>query len=274
MAVSPLLFLHHFLSRVLYQEIFQILFLLRYSFSHSGRGWHRRRPGAACRTGSRRPRRRGGRGPSDDGIDTALFNPDKRSLYREVVRREFGVPQDAPVCLFLGNGFKRKGLDLLLKSLVSLKDKGLYCLVVGGDAAIDRYKGKAKSLRIDDRVIFTGPRKDAARFYATADFFVLPSLQEAFGNAALEAMSCGIPVIVSGRAGASELLKGELERYILNNPHDADEMAAIMMELLDPSKRIILGQIARKIAERYSLEANARDIERLCLQVVRDKINA
>ncbi|MEK6621203.1 MAG: glycosyltransferase family 4 protein [Planctomycetota bacterium] len=209
-----------------------------------------------------------------DGIDTELFNPDKRSLYREAVRSEFGLPRNAPVCLFLGNGFKRKGLDMLLKSLASLKGEGLYCLVVGGDAAIDRYKGKAKFLKIDDRVIFTGPRKDAVRFYAAADFYVLPSLQEAFGNAALEAMACGIPVIVSGRAGASELLKGELERYILNNPHDADEMAAVMMELLDPSKRIKLGQIARKTAERYSLEANARDIERLCLQVIKDKKNA
>lgn len=209
-----------------------------------------------------------------DGIDTELFNPDKRPLYREAVRSEFGVPQDAPVCLFLGNSFKRKGLDLLLKSLVSLKDEGLYCFVVGGDAAIDRYKGKAKSLKIDDRVIFTGIRKDAARFYAAADFFVLPSLQEAFGNAALEAMASGVPVIVSGRAGASELLKGELARYILSDPLDADEMAAAMRELLNPFKRIQFGLIARKTAERYSLEANAGDIERLCIQVIRDKINA
>lgn len=209
-----------------------------------------------------------------DGVDTELFNPNKRELYRVAVRHEFGVPLNSPVCLFLGNGFKRKGLSLLLKSLASLKGEGLFCLVVGGDAAINSYKSKAKSLGIDDRVIFTGPRKDAARFYAAADFFVLPSLQEAFGNVVLEAMASGVPVIVSGRAGASEVLKGELERYILNDPHDEDELAAIIMELLDPSKRIKLGKIARKTAERYSLEANARDIERLCLQVIKDKKNA
>ena len=181
-----------------------------------------------------------------DGIDTELFNPNKRELYRDAVRHEFGVPLNSPVCLFLGNGFKRKGLSLLLKSLASLKGEGLFCLVVGGDAAINSYKSKAKSFGIDDRVIFTGPRKDAARFYAAADFFVLPSLHEAFGNVVLEAMASGVPVIVSGWAGASEVLKGELERYILNDPHDADEMTAIMMELLDPSNGLNLARLRGK----------------------------
>lgn len=206
-----------------------------------------------------------------DGIDIDTFNPDKKALYRTKTRECFGIPQDSTLILFLGNGFKRKGLETLLNSIPLLEDKDVYCLVVGGDSSLNNYKELSEKLGIGEKVVFAGTQKEPDRFYASADIFVLPSLQEAFGNAVLEAMACGLPVITTEVAGASELLTDGLERFILKDPKDSISLAQIINELLDPALRNKLAAQVRKIAEGYTLEKNAGAIEELCKRVLEEK---
>ena len=206
-----------------------------------------------------------------DGIDINTFSPDKKVLHRATTREEFGIPQDAPLVLFLGNGFKRKGLETLLNGIALIEDKNVYCLAVGGDSSLQSYKELADKLGIGGQVIFAGTKKEPERFYAAADVFVLPSLQEAFGNAVLEAMSCGLPVITTSVAGASELMTDGLERFILRDPTDAVSLVNMINELLDPALRNKLAAQVRKIAEGYTLEKNARAIEDLCKRVLKEK---
>jgi UDP-glucose:(heptosyl)LPS alpha-1,3-glucosyltransferase len=59
-------------------------------------------------------------------------------------------------------------------------------------------------LPLDGRVRFLAPSADVLSFYAAADAYVAPSLEDAFGLPILEAMACGLPVIASVQAGASE----------------------------------------------------------------------
>jgi UDP-glucose:(heptosyl)LPS alpha-1,3-glucosyltransferase len=206
-----------------------------------------------------------------DGIDTDTFNPDKKALHRAKTREEFGIPQDSTLILFLGNGFKRKGLETLLNSISLIKNKNVYCLVVGGDSLLQSYRELVNKLGIGEQVIFAGAQKKPERFYASADIFVLPSVQEAFGNAVLEAMACGVPVITTKVAGASELLTEGLERFILKDPKDAKTLAGMIDELLDPALRNKLAKQVREIAEGYTLEKNAMAIEKLCIRVLKEK---
>ncbi len=206
-----------------------------------------------------------------DGIDTNVFNPDKKGLYRTKIREELGIPQESPLILFLGNGFKRKGLETLLNSISYLQDKNVYCLAVGGDSSLQSYRELADKSGIGNRVVFTGAQKGPERFYAAADIFVLPSLQEAFGNSVLEAMACGVPAITTKVAGASELMIEGLERFILRDPKDARSLAAMISGLFDPALRNRLSEQVRKIAEGYTLEKNARAIEELCKRVLEEK---
>lgn len=206
-----------------------------------------------------------------DGIDTDTFSPDKKVLYRVETRTRFGIPQDSTLILFLGNGFKRKGLETLFNSIALIEDKNVYCLVVGGDSLLNSYKELSDKLGIGGRVVFAGAQKEPEKFYASADIFVLPSIQEAFGNAVLEAMACGLPIITTEVAGASELMTDGLERFILKDPKDAKSLAEMIRELLDPELRNKLAKQVRGIAEGYPLGKNARAIEELCKRVLKEK---
>jgi glycosyltransferase involved in cell wall biosynthesis len=89
-------------------------------------------------------------------------------------------------------------------------------------------------------------------------------VQEAFGNVILEALACGLSVITTRNAGASEILEGSLRKYILSRHDDTQEMARMINELSDGNLRAGLAPLARQTAEKYTLEANAKAIEKLC----------
>lgn len=208
-----------------------------------------------------------------DGIDLSRFDPKVIKAERQKTREEFGIPLDSKLILFLGNGFKRKGLATLLESIPLIHDEELYCLVVGGDKTMESYKNMAKELSIRERVVFTGVQKEAARFYGAADIFILPSLQEAFGNVVLEAMASGLSVITTRVAGASEVLSKGMEAFILENPHDVKGLALLIEKWLTSTNKEELSITAREIAGDYTLEANARAIERLCKEFMKEEKN-
>src|SRR5205814_3937555 len=106
------------------------------------------------------------------------------------------------VILLIGNDWKKKGLDQLLLALAIIEIP-IQLLVVGKDDP-GLYRPALRQLRLDDRVRFLAPSADVLSFFAAADAYVAPSLEDAFGLPILEAMACGLPVIASVQAVASE----------------------------------------------------------------------
>ena len=131
-------------------------------------------------------------------------------------------------------------------------------MIVGpGDQAY--YSALASGLGLSGRVIFSGPQKESWRYYAASDIFILPTLYEAFGLSILEAMAFGLPVVVSGAAGAAELIKDGVNGLLLDDPTDVSEMAAKLEPLLaDASLRRRLGEEAQATAFQYSWSLAAR----------------
>jgi len=87
---------------------------------------------------------------------------------------------------------------------------------------------------------------------AVADVFLLPSAQESFGLAALEAMACGVPVVASRVGGLPEVITDGLTGY-LRDPDDQEGMAAAVLDLLDdPSLRQRVAHLARaSVVDRF-----------------------
>ena len=111
------------------------------------------------------------------------------------IHKEFNIPEDKKIFLFVGRVVQEKNVRMLLEAF-SLSDNGNAVLLIVGDGDDRKYlEDRAKALNIDDKVIFTGIRRDTERFYREADFFVLPSYYESFGNVILEALASGTPVI-------------------------------------------------------------------------------
>lgn len=187
-----------------------------------------------------------------NGVDIAAFHPALKQQ-RQSLREKWAIPCDAPVFLFVGSGFERKGLQQTIDAFADLPGQS-YLLVVGYDKHEKRYRANVEKRGLSRRVLFFGSQQDVKPFYALADAFVLPTLYDPFSNAVLEAMACGLPVITSSKAGVAELLADGETGYICN-ADDTGKITAAMQLLSDKTRAETMGNKARQIAERYDWTA-------------------
>lgn len=186
------------------------------------------------------------------GVDTEAFHPRLKAQHRQALRWQYAIPPHAPLFLFVGSGFERKGLAALLQALAGLPaDSRL--LVVGKDKKAADFKAAAARLGLAQRVDFVGAQQDVKPFYGAADAFVLPTLYDPFPNAALEAFACGLPVVTSLKSGAAELIANGNNGFVC----DALDVAALtdaMSQLLDADRAAAMGAAARVAVEPFDLE--------------------
>jgi glycosyltransferase involved in cell wall biosynthesis len=99
--------------------------------------------------------------------------------------------------------------------------------------------------------LFTGPRQGEAlaEAYASADVFVFPSRTDTFGNAVLEAMSSGLPVVASAEGGPAEQLRDGVDGWIVDGTSVEAWRAALARLAADPVGRRVAGRAARAAAE-------------------------
>lgn len=165
--------------------------------------------------------------------------------------------------LFVGRLHGQKGLDTLLHSLRSVLTRipgqrvVLQLLGDGPDRA--KLEALAGQLGISAHVAFLGSRDDVRAYLSEADIFVLPSRAEGLSNALLEAMSAGLPVVVSRIPGNEEVVD-HAENGLLCAVDDAASLASALMTLLDDQAlRQALGRSARTTVDReYGLSGVAR----------------
>jgi UDP-glucose:(heptosyl)LPS alpha-1,3-glucosyltransferase len=203
-----------------------------------------------------------------NGVDHERFHPSLRTRWRMPVRELWHIPREAPLILFVGSGFRRKGLDRLLRVWKASRMGGAYLLVVGGDPSLQSYRASAAS-QFGSRVVFTGRQDDVEKFYAAADVLALPAVQEAFGNVVLEGLACGLPVLVSRSVGAAEILRGGLLEGIIDKPEDARQLEAKLAALLERSARPESALEGRRLAEEYSWKNHFEKLETCLIQVSR-----
>jgi UDP-glucose:(heptosyl)LPS alpha-1,3-glucosyltransferase len=190
-----------------------------------------------------------------NGVDLARFHPGVRDRFRDSLRAMWGVPSDAIVLLFVGSGFHRKGLDLLVEALGRLRLQGFQNMraIVVGRGRIRRYQRLAARLAVADWVRFEGFQSEVERYYAAADLFVLPTRYDPFANACLEAMACGLPVLTTDANGAAELLQAGVQGSVLKAPLDVEALASALRALLPEAPRRMWAEAGPRIAREYSL---------------------
>jgi UDP-glucose:(heptosyl)LPS alpha-1,3-glucosyltransferase len=203
-----------------------------------------------------------------NGVDLKRFHPSLRAKWRDVIRQEWNIPLNSAVVLFVGSGFRRKGLDRLLRIWHSSNLSNIYLLIVGDDARMTRYRAWAAK-QAPRRIIFTGRQDDVGKFYGAADILALPSVQEAFGNVILEALASGLPVIVNRGVGAAELLAGSLTQGILTDPDEAAELEFKLVNTLEHSRRPEAAIEARRLSEAYSWKNHFHRLEDCLAEVCR-----
>ena len=121
-------------------------------------------------------------------------------------------------------------------------------LMVGNGPDLGSAQAMAHSLGVQDDVIFVGEQSDVVDYLAQADVLLLPSESEAFGLAALEAMSCGVPVVGSRVGGLPEVVRDSLCGYLLPMS-DVSQMSDKVLEIFENEQLAnSLGAFGRSIA--------------------------
>lgn len=207
-----------------------------------------------------------------NGIDLQSFHPGLCQQHAQSIRAAHAIPAQAPLLLFVGAGFERKGVARLLQALALLQtsasvatDRAPRLVVVGADKSLPAMQRLTQRLGLAARVLFTGGLPDVRPWYGAADCLVLPTLYDPFPNAALEALASGVPVITSRQCGAAELL---MQAAAAGEPCgavcDALDVPALAA-LMDQPREHWLAQraAARHLAEGYGLPAMAAQLAAL-----------
>jgi UDP-glucose:(heptosyl)LPS alpha-1,3-glucosyltransferase len=183
---------------------------------------------------------------------------------RSLIRERHGLSQDDLILLFVGMNFEIKGLDRILSAVAYLAQKGdrysrLKVLVVG-KGNIKKYEFLARRMGIQDRVVFTGVREEIATYYQASDVFVMPSLFDTFGMAALEAMAAGLPVIITRNVGARDLVENGVNGFVLQDNPSPPEFGECLAVLLDKERRLRMGEMAKREASKHTWDQVAKQV--------------
>ena len=197
-----------------------------------------------------------------NGVDLVRFHPGRRDREGTSLRSAPGAG-DAPIWLFVGSGFARKGLDTALTALADAPGT----LWIAGRDDTTPWRERARRGGVADRVRWLGTRDDVESLCAAADALLLPTRYDAFANACLEAMAAGLPIVTSGRNGAAEIL-GDAGR-VVDDPEDTPSFAAALRELADPGVRKRMGTTARRLAESFSWPAHTAALRNLYARIRR-----
>ena len=120
-----------------------------------------------------------------------------------------------------------------------------------------------------DRIIAKKPDPEIEKYYAAADLFILPSIYEPFGNANLEALATGLPVITTKYCGASNIIDSKKNGLIVENPFNPQEIAQNINLLFNPFLRETMGKKARDLAEQFPPERNSREMLQIYESILR-----
>ena len=204
-----------------------------------------------------------------NGVQLDRFDPSNKKYFYDEVRQQLRISDQEVMILFVGSGFERKGLEYLIKSIQYVKEKN-WRLVLVGKGNWGKYL-KFTTKKKQEKITCLEPIDEIEKLYAAADFFILPSIYEPFGNANLEALASGLPVITSQNTGASEIITPKKEGIILEDPSNSKSIAEAIDYLMDPKNREPMVSAARSLAEKFTQQRNASEMLKIYQEFIEYK---
>jgi|LGVD01.1.fsa_nt_gb UDP-glucose:(heptosyl)LPS alpha-1,3-glucosyltransferase len=212
------------------------------------------------------------------GIDKARIRDACSPDQRRQVRNSLGETEDSLILLMVGSDFRRKGVDRAIHAIAALpsglKEKSRLWVVGKGDPA--PYCKLAEKYGIGKLVRFIGPRDDVPLLLSAADILMHPALTETAGNAILEGLVAGVPVIVSESAGFSvHVAKAGGGRVVSDTPWRQNLLDQALLDLVgDKALRSQLGRQGWHYADVTDLYRRPQVATDIIENLAKEKINA
>jgi len=173
-----------------------------------------------------------GRLPADkvvtmhNGIEISRFSQNS-SDEACLNKSEFNIPEDSKIIITVAVLRQPKGIQFALEALPQIirEVPNAYYLIVGDGDYRQTLEEQTQSHQIDERVRFTGYRKDIPEILSLADVFILPTLDDALPTVLMEAMAAGASLIASNVGGVPEILKNGINGILIQpaDPHVISE---------------------------------------------------
>jgi len=187
-----------------------------------------------------------------NGVESKVINYEESF---KKLSKEFDLDKINLILLYVGSGFKRKGVEEFLQIISRLANENIKAFIIGKEKNIKYYEQLSGDLGLSEKVVFTGPRQDADDFYTISDVFLFPTRYEPFSNVVLEAMSFENAVFTTKQNGAHEVLGSE---YIMLNSKDMSVVDKIGQLLKDSKSLEKIKRENKLIAKSLSIDLNMK----------------
>lgn len=187
--------------------------------------------------------------------NSTRFSPLHLRHDRSSLRKELQLPVDAFIVISTGSCTDVKRHEHVLKAMHLLKDHPDICYVHLGTGLNECAEQKlAAELGIADRVYFLGNRHNVEQYLRVSDAFVMTSQYEGLGNAAIEAMACGVPVILYDVPGLRDLVRESDNGFLIPaDYHALSEKIMFLKENDNEAEKVGMAG-ADHVAAHYSME--------------------
>lgn len=196
-------------------------------------------------------------------VDTQRFVPSSERRLR--VREELGIPADAPVVGTVANLVPVKRIEIFVDAAarIAASNPEARFIVIGSAPEshagyASRLRRQAQELDLAHPIVFAGERADVEYWYAALDLHLITSRSEATTTTALEAASCGVPVVAIDVGAVHEVVEHGVTGMLLDSDRAEAVAAAVMALLRDPVGREEMGRAGRAAAfDRAGVETVA-----------------
>lgn len=186
----------------------------------------------------------------ENGVDIMSFHPPS-AAERDAARQRLNLHGDAPVVAFVGSGFERKGAFKLVEALALPQCASIRAVIAGRDRRQDALRRRIETLGLASRVQLLGGVDDPRTVYHAADLFALPSLYDPMPNAALEALACGLPLLVTADTGIADAVRDSGAGVVVTR--SPDDIARGLSKIV--AQRDAMAKAAASLAPRFDLNA-------------------
>jgi len=196
-------------------------------------------------------------------------------LKRTEIKKKYNLKENDKIILFVGRVASEKSIDRIIKALAIIKKRNTdkeKLLIVGNGPAMDELKQLARTLKVEEDVIFAGTisYEEIQHYYKMAYVFTIASTTETFGIVTIEALASGVPVVAVKAPGAADILTDAVDGLLVDD--NVEKIANALEKIIkEPELREKLSRGALKTSEKYSINTISEVMLNLYREVIEIK---
>lgn len=189
-----------------------------------------------------------------------------RNISKEKMRKEMGIPMSSTVIFSAGELNKNKNNEVIIKAMSKIKNDNVYYVLCGEGKLRKRLEKLAYDLGLKSKVIFLGFRTDVLDILESIDIFAMTSFREGLPRSLMEAMSAGLPCIVSKIRGNVDLIFEEQGGFLYGAKDIEGFVNAINKLAEDEELRKCMGDFNKEIVKKFEVNFVKKEMKEIYLE--------